>query len=231
LVSEASFGGLLLGTPQPGQPPILRWLQAKLDVDHWSELSADHWQLLLRLDADPAGNPALSSAVNEDRLQGKAGNDWLFGGSGPDLAEGGTGADLVLGGTGNDVLYGYQATLNLIEQFADGDDALYGGDGNDEARGGIGNDLLSGGRGNDKLVGDDSDDPILITRARPGQNYAGLDLLAGGTGNDTLFGALGADVLFAGEGLERAERDVDHRLLRRRQEDDRAVPGSRRLSR
>lgn len=75
--------------------------------------------------------------------------------------------------------------------------------------GGIGNDFLAGGRGNDKLVGDDSDDPILITRARPGQNYVGLDLLAGGSGNDTLFGALGTDVLFAGEGLERADRGSD----------------------
>ena len=74
------------------------------------------------------------------------------------------------------MLYGYQATINLEQQFSDGDDALYGG-GNDELWGGIGNDLLTGGEGNDKLVGDDSDDPILLSRARPGQNYAGLDVL------------------------------------------------------
>ena len=69
--------------------------------------------------------------------------------------------------------------------------------------------MLTGGEGNDKLIGDDSDDPILLSRARPGQNYAGLDVLAGGTGNDTVFGALGADVLFAGDGPERSERGAD----------------------
>ncbi|MFM8525586.1 MAG: hypothetical protein ACKOCM_08210, partial [Cyanobacteriota bacterium] len=192
-----------------GPPPALRWLQDNLEVPHWSALSNDQWRLLRLLDTDPSGRPDLASPLHEDRLQGSAGNDWLYCGSGPDLLEGGTESDLLLGGTGNDVLYGYQATLNLEQQFLDGDDALYGGDGNDELWGGIGHDFLAGGRGNDKLVGDDSDDPILITRARPGQDYVGRDLLAGGHGNDTLFGALGTDVLFAGEGLERADRGND----------------------
>ena len=34
-------------------------------------------------------------------------------------------------------------------------------------------------------------------------------MLAGGTGNDTVFGALGADVLFAGDGPESSERGAD----------------------
>ena len=116
------------------------------------------------------------------------------------------GSDVLLGGTGNDILKGYAATMNLVEQFLDGNDALEGGEGNDELWGAIGDDLLAGGDGNDKLVGDDSDDPMLLTMASPGQTYAGQDVLAGGYGSDTAFGALGEDILYAGEGGDYADK-------------------------
>ena len=96
--------------------------------------------------------------------------------------------------------------MNLVEQFLDGNDALEGGKGNDELWGAIGDDLLAGGDGNDKLVGDDSDDPMLLTMASPGQTYAGRDVLAGGYGSDTAFGALGEDILYAGEGGDYADK-------------------------
>ena len=122
------------------------------------------WELSRQLADDPS-----DVYGDEDRLQGEQGDDWLLGGHGPDLLEGGVGSDVLLGGTGNDILKGYAATMNLVEQFLDGNDALEGGKGNDELWGAIGDDLLAGGDGNDKLVGDDSDDPMLLTMASPGQ--------------------------------------------------------------
>ena len=167
----------------------------------WSGITPAQWELLRQLADDPP-----NVYGDEDRLQGEQGDDWLLGGHGPDLLEGGVGSDVLLGGTGNDILKGYAATMNLVEQFLDGNDALEGGEGNDELWGAIGDDLLAGGDGNDKLVGDDSDDPMLLTMASPGQTYAGRDVLAGGYGSDTAFGALGEDILYAGEGGDYADK-------------------------
>ena len=47
---------------------------------------------------------------------------------------------------------------------------------------------------------------IRCSTSSPGQTYAGRDVLAGGYGSDTAFGALGEDILYAGEGGDYADK-------------------------
>ncbi|MGM9977198.1 MAG: calcium-binding protein, partial [Clostridium sp.] len=79
--------------------------------------------------------------IEDDYIEGGAGNDYINSGSGNDEIYGGEGNDRIYAGDGNDKLYG-----------GDGNDSLYGGNGDDYLEGGAGDDYLDGGVGNDTYV-------------------------------------------------------------------------------
>ena len=81
-----------------------------------------------------SGNDFIVLGSSETALE----NDTVDGGAGDDVIYGNGGADILTGGAGNDNLQG-----------GAGADTLIGGDGNDELRGGAGDDNLQGGAGDD----------------------------------------------------------------------------------
>ncbi|QYK40117.1 MAG: Hint domain-containing protein [Paracoccaceae bacterium] len=105
--------------------------------------------------------------VDDDVVEGGAGNDTI---------EGGYGSDTLLGQDGNDVLYG-----------GTGDDSLEGGAGDDTLQGGIGNDTLRGGDGADRLIGGAGANLL--------DGGTGDDTMVAGEGADTYFGGAGMDYL------------------------------------
>ncbi|MEQ9668412.1 FG-GAP-like repeat-containing protein [Coleofasciculus sp. G2-EDA-02] len=98
----------------------------------------------------------INGTAGDDTLNGTAGDDIINGFNGRDILKGADGKDILNGGDKRDVLHG-----------AGGEDILNGDAGNDNLNGGFSDDILNGGLGN--------------------------DLLIGGFGNDTLTGGEGSD--------------------------------------
>jgi len=147
------------------------------------------------------GHDVINGGAGADVLNGGAGNDTIEAGDGRDIINGGIGADSLLGGAGNDTIYGMNG-FDLIHG-GDGDDRLSGGAGNDTIFGGAGNDNMLGGLGADKLFGGSGQDAIYgIEGIDLLDGGAGDDWLEGGNGNDTLLGGAGDDTLSGGLGSD-----------------------------
>ena len=165
---------------------------------------------------DANGDPI----INNDILDGGAGDDMIIGGLGNDIITGGEGDDVVVGGFGNDVIDG-----------GAGDDVVFGGAGSDTFIGGAGSDTFIGGAGNDRIVGGDSagvdvvdysaagEDQGLVINLAAGQamdatgsvGFINLDTLEGiehiitGAGDDHIIGGDGGDILDGGAGDDTIE--------------------------
>ncbi|MFB2896254.1 beta strand repeat-containing protein [Aerosakkonemataceae cyanobacterium BLCC-F50] len=90
------------------------------------------------------------SAINDNKLNAKAGNDLVYGTNNTDFIGGAEGNDTLRGEGGDDKLLGGDGQDQLFG--GSGQDELFGGDGNDTLWGGAGNDTLNGGQGNDVIV-------------------------------------------------------------------------------
>lgn len=165
------------------------------------------------------GNDSLTGGTGRDRLDGDNGADKIYGGAGSDRIDGSIGNDLLYGGAGHDEILGDWGHDTLSGgpgndrlSGSTGNDRIYGEDGDDWADGSAGNDVLSGGNGDDLFLGGAGND-----RAHGGNGAdslfgeLGSDRLEGGSGNDDLTGddprqgAVSADVLLGGAGVDKVE--------------------------
>jgi Ca2+-binding RTX toxin-like protein len=166
--------------------------------------------------------------MENNRLDGGAGNDLLASGGGNDILIGGSGTDIAvydgLGGAkvnlsltsaqntgsyGIDTLTGIENLRgSLYRDFLTGNDSensLFGEQGRDVLEGGGGNDYLFGGDGGDSLSGGDDDDYL--------NGEEDSDLLAGGTGDDFLEGGLGDDTLHGNAGIDELDGGLGNDIL------------------
>jgi Ca2+-binding RTX toxin-like protein len=89
--------------------------------------------------------------MQDDHLDGGAGNDTLNGGDGHDTMIGGGGDDMALGGSGDDIMIGGVGNDTL--QGGIGDDTIDGREETSDAQ----QDFLNGGRGDDTLIASNDD--------------------------------------------------------------------------
>lgn len=161
------------------------------------------------LDADQVG------FLENEVLNGYAGDDTLSGGYGADTMNGGAGNDLYIVNDAGDVVnersggvdQGGEDTVQSYVSWTLGLDTesltLWASDnidgtGNAKSnvmRGNTGNNVLSGLGGNDSILGDQGNDTL--------HGGDGDDTLLGGEGNDTLNGDAGADRLMGEAGNDR----------------------------
>ena len=148
------------------------------------------------------GATVLHGTVDDDLIEGLAGNDQLLGDDGDDVLDGGTGLDNMAGGNGNDTYYVDNVGDIVTELHGGGRDTVYSnvtytlsadvekllltGSANISGFGNAGNNTVVGNDGNNKILGGDGD-----------------DTLGGGAGNDTLDGGKGADGMKGGAGNDR----------------------------
>lgn len=136
-------------------------------------------------------------AVDNDVVDGGAGDDSLFGGYGDDNLTGDIGNDSLDGGTGADSLFGGDGTDTLLG--GDGNDLLEAGDGADLSFGGAGNDTINFGAGDDTVYGGDGNDLIDDIA---GISLLGTNLIYGGIGDDTIWSGFGTDTIYGGDGAD-----------------------------
>ena len=101
-----------------------------------------------------AGNDVIVAGDGNDTINGLGGNDRICGGAGNDTINGGAGDDFVLGDQGADIIRGETATTPssatpAVASNNDASDTISGGAGNDFVDGWFGDDVLNGGPGND----------------------------------------------------------------------------------
>ena len=148
------------------------------------------------------GATVLHGTVDDDLIEGLAGNDQLLGDDGDDVLDGGTGLDNMAGGNGNDTYYVDNVGDIVTELHGGGRDTVYStvtytlssdvekllltGTANISGFGNADNNTVVGNDGNNKILGGDGD-----------------DTLGGGAGNDTLDGGKGADGMKGGAGNDR----------------------------
>lgn len=164
---------------------------------------AEHYRIIAGLQEDQ-----IDGSAGDDTILGLQAKDTLLGGLGNDIIHGGQNDDLVVGEEGNDILYGDRGDDTLFGRQGDdvlfgnqGKDSIDGGEGDDRIHGGQDNDIVVGGEGDDTLYGDKGED-IVIGEAGDDLLFGnqGQDTLDGGEGDDTLYGGQGDDSLVGGEG-------------------------------
>src|SRR5437773_2560394 len=152
-------------------------------------------------DTDHDLDNSMQRRIDDDTLDGGAGNDMLFGLAGDDLLNGGAGYDSLtgptrrssdLGGTGYDSYEVTDAGDVVQENTGEGIDTIwtsvnYALINTSEVEnlfyGGIGDFTGSGNDGNNQIVGRAGNDTL--------NGLGGNDILIGGAGVDTLTGGIG----------------------------------------
>ena len=167
------------------------------------------------------------SGEGDDTIRGNDGNDWVEGGDGNDNIVGGLGDDILLdlggddnikGGDGNDVISSGQGFGGDLNQGGRGKDFIIGGNDTTETFGGPGDDFIYQGDAEDTAFGDDGDDwietgrgPFALAQGDNGApfqddpNAPGHDVLMGFGGEVDYDSEGGADIMFLGDGIQRAE--------------------------
>lgn len=203
---------------------------------------------------DSTGNDHITSGGGNDivyttrggdnKVETGSGRDWVYGGVGKDLVMGGADADILQGGGGDDRLYAdgqvtvAQAIANGNSQTGSGskgdwlagnagDDILAGAADDDVLTGGAGADLLIGGAGNDEILGDVDwvptsqnwsvvENGVIEFKPVTGVIYPadyGADVIYAGEGNDRAWGGRGDDVLFGEAGGDKLMGNGDNDAL------------------
>lgn len=173
----------------------------------------------IHFDAVYLDNDTIDGGAGDDRILGGYGNDQLTGGAGNDLVNGGTGSDTLSGGSGNDTLIG-GAGADVLSGGTGRDTADYstsgqavnvnlstgtgsGGDAQGDTFSGV--EAVIGSRFDDTLIGDDGTGEVSNTLKGGAGNdriegLGGDDQLYGDEGNDTILGGTGSDQIFGGSG-------------------------------